>query len=204
MTRWQAPDSFADFVRTRHPELLRFAHVLSGDRHLAEDLVQDALERTGMAWDRILRRDDPEGYVRRIITNRYLNRVRNLRREHLVADLPEPGRHDAGQLAARWPRAGRTRFSRSAPGQPVTGQSMTGQPMAGPDSPEVDELLWRLLAELPRAQRAVLVLRYFLDLTEAQAAAQLGCSVGTVKSNASRALAKLRSQMFETSVERVR
>ncbi|MGO9901974.1 MAG: SigE family RNA polymerase sigma factor [Solirubrobacteraceae bacterium] len=52
------------------------------------------------------------------------------------------------------------------------------------------------LAQLPPRQRAVLVLRYFHDLTEAQAAAVLGCSPGTVKSNASRGLARLR-EVFE-------
>jgi DNA-directed RNA polymerase specialized sigma24 family protein len=45
---------------------------------------------------------------------------------------------------------------------------------------------------LPAGQRAAVVLRYWLDLTETQAAAVLGCSVGNVKSQASRALAKLR------------
>ena len=54
------------------------------------------------------------------------------------------------------------------------------------------DLLLRALAELPPRQRAVLVLRYFEDLTEAQTAVVLGCSVGTVKSQASRALARLR------------
>ncbi|UMG93363.1 SigE family RNA polymerase sigma factor [Nocardioides sp. TF02-7] len=49
------------------------------------------------------------------------------------------------------------------------------------------------LAELPRGQRAVVVLRYFDDLTEAQAAAALGVSVGTVKSQCARALTTLRS-----------
>lgn len=49
------------------------------------------------------------------------------------------------------------------------------------------------LAALPRRQREVIVLRFWLDLTEAQAAATLGCSVGTVKSQAARALAKLRT-----------
>ncbi len=49
------------------------------------------------------------------------------------------------------------------------------------------------LARLPRGQRAVVVLRYFEDLTEAQTAEVLGCSVGTVKSQTSRALAALRS-----------
>ncbi len=45
----------------------------------------------------------------------------------------------------------------------------------------------------PRRQRAVVVLRYFEDLTEVETAAALGCSVGTVKSQASRALASMRS-----------
>jgi RNA polymerase sigma-70 factor (sigma-E family) len=48
------------------------------------------------------------------------------------------------------------------------------------------------LAVLPSRQRAVVVLRYFLDLTEAQTAELLGCSVGSVKSQASRALSRLR------------
>jgi RNA polymerase sigma-70 factor (sigma-E family) len=49
------------------------------------------------------------------------------------------------------------------------------------------------LAGLTRGQRAVVVLRYFDDLTEAQTAAALGCSVGTVKSQHARALAALRT-----------
>jgi RNA polymerase sigma-70 factor (sigma-E family) len=153
---WVAPEDFAEFVRGRHVELLRFAYLLSGDRFLAEDLVQDALERTGMAWKRVQRQDDPEGYVRRTITNRFLNRLRSLRREQLVGDLPERGYID-----------------REPP----------------------DSALWGLLAQLPRQQRAVLVLRFYLDYSEAQIAQVLGCSTGTVKSTASRALARLRQQL---------
>jgi RNA polymerase sigma-70 factor (sigma-E family) len=52
--------------------------------------------------------------------------------------------------------------------------------------------VWDALGRLPRRQRAVVVLRYYEGLTEAETADVLGCSVGTVKSQASRALAKLR------------
>ena len=76
------------------------------------------------------------------------------------------------------------------------------RPMADlPDRPGADELtsselrqvIWRALSGLPARQRAVVVLRYFNDLSEAQTAQAMGCSVGTVKSQTSRALARLRS-----------
>ena len=63
----------------------------------------------------------------------------------------------------------------------------TGDPSAIDAS---DELL-TALATLPPRQRAVLVLRYYLDLPEAEVAAALQCSLGTVKSTASRGLARL-------------
>jgi RNA polymerase sigma-70 factor (sigma-E family) len=68
------------------------------------------------------------------------------------------------------------------------------RPAAGDAFAAVDlrDAVRSALDELPRRQRAVIVLRYFEDLTEAQTAAALGCSVGTVKSQASKALARLR------------
>jgi RNA polymerase sigma factor (sigma-70 family) len=75
-----------------------------------------------------------------------------------------------------------------------------GDPAVADQSAEVADrdLLLRGLAMLPARQRAVLVLRYFEDLSEVQAAAMLGCSVGTVKSQAARALARLRELTSET------
>ena len=55
----------------------------------------------------------------------------------------------------------------------------------------------RALAGLPSAQRRVAVLRHLLDLTEAETAAELGVSVGTVKSHNARALARLRTLLTE-------
>ena len=65
---------------------------------------------------------------------------------------------------------------------------------AHPDRADATEPtdLWTAMERLPRRMRAVVVLRYFEDLTEVQTAEALGCSVGTVKSQASKALAKLR------------
>ena len=58
--------------------------------------------------------------------------------------------------------------------------------------------LWTAIGRLPPRQRAVIVLRYYEDLTEDETASVLGCSVGTVKSHCSRAVAKLR---LDTALE---
>jgi RNA polymerase sigma-70 factor (sigma-E family) len=150
------PVSFEAFVHARLPALLRFGHVLTGSRDAAADLVQDALERTGLAWSRVVRKDDPEGYVRRVMVNRNVSTWRRRRRESLVAATPD------------------TAY----------------EPMARHDA-----AIWQELASLPPRQRAVIVLRYYEDLTEAQTAAVLGCSVGTVKSQTSKALAALRGRI---------
>jgi RNA polymerase sigma-70 factor (sigma-E family) len=57
---------------------------------------------------------------------------------------------------------------------------------------DLHDALWTALADLPRRQRAMVVLRYYEDLSEAETAQVMGVSVGTVKSATSRALAKLR------------
>jgi RNA polymerase sigma-70 factor (sigma-E family) len=61
-------------------------------------------------------------------------------------------------------------------------------------------LLWPLVCALPVGQRAVIVLRYYEDLTEAQIADVLGCAPGTVKSQSSAAIGALRRALAATGV----
>ncbi|TDW81079.1 MULTISPECIES: SigE family RNA polymerase sigma factor [Kribbella] len=74
----------------------------------------------------------------------------------------------------------------------------------GSDNFAIRDQLLAALQELPPRQRAVIVLRYYEDLTEAQTADVLGCSVGTVKSQASRALDRLRLITEPTILEGLR
>ena len=60
---------------------------------------------------------------------------------------------------------------------------------------DIHDELFDALSALPPRQRAALVLRYFLDLSEAETAAALGCSVGTVKSSTSRGLTQLKETL---------
>jgi RNA polymerase sigma-70 factor (sigma-E family) len=74
-----------------------------------------------------------------------------------------------------------------------------------PESPTIDDpagfehrdAMWELVQTLPPKQRAAVVLRYYEDLSEAETARVLGCSVGTVKSQTSRALGALRGRLAE-------
>ncbi len=59
----------------------------------------------------------------------------------------------------------------------------------------------RALRDLPPRQRATLVLRYYLDLTEVQTAEVLGCTVGTVKSQTVKAMRSVRAQLADLAVE---
>jgi RNA polymerase sigma-70 factor (sigma-E family) len=148
--------AFSAFVSARSRHLLQAAYLLTGDRHRAEDLLQTALTRAYLRWDRIVS-EDPEGYVRRTLANAHIDWWRRKPwREEPTAELPEVAVAD--QSAAY----------------------------------DVRNAVLQALAGLSRRQRAVVVLRYYEDLSEAEIAAVLGCSAGTVKSAASRAMAKLR------------
>jgi RNA polymerase sigma-70 factor (sigma-E family) len=153
---------FTEFVRRHQADLLRTAWLLCGDRHQAEELVQQALVRTYSRW-RHVRQRDPLGYTRRVLANLRIDHWRRRRREVLVPpDELSPG---------DTPLHGRAAADRTG---------------------DRDQLV-RALATLTPRQRRVVVLRHFLDLSEAEVAEDLGVSAGTVKSTASRAMAALRT-----------
>jgi RNA polymerase sigma-70 factor (sigma-E family) len=154
---------FSAYMAARQPALLRTAYLLTGDRAGAEDLVQNALAKLYLSWDKVRDRESLDGYVRRIIVNEHNSLWRRAwkRREHAVETMPETptsDEYDDGEGAA----------------------------------------LWAFVQTLPPRQRSVIVLRYYEDLSEAEIAATLGISVGTVKSQASRALAGLRQRAPQT------
>lgn len=64
---------FEEFAAARLPALLRYATVLTGDRALAEDLVQEVMIRMHLRWRRVERLDRPELYVKRALTNEFLS-----------------------------------------------------------------------------------------------------------------------------------
>jgi RNA polymerase sigma-70 factor (sigma-E family) len=159
--------TFDEFVMGSATRLLRAAVFLVGDRHLAEDLVQTAFERTARHWRRVVHAGTPEAYARRILVNLAIDDTRRRRRKPA---LPGGGTDDLDRIRGAVPDR---RFA----------------------DVELRDLLERSLAALPAGQRAVLVLRYWCDLSEQEIAADLGVSAGTVKSQAARALARLQQDL---------
>lgn len=153
--------SFERYVAARGAALVRFAILLTGDDHRAEDLVQEVLARAYLRWSVIGRTDVPDLYLRRMLVN----------------------------ASRSW---WRRRSNRELPVEQPADVPATGD--LGVESAERDAM-WRLVARLPHRQRAVLVLRYYAGMSDTEIAAVLGCSAGTVRGYASRALAALRVEL---------
>jgi RNA polymerase sigma-70 factor (sigma-E family) len=88
--------AYEAFVRDRAPALLRYGYVLTGSRHDAADLTQEALIRVGQAWSRLGDGGRPEAYARTVMARLHISWWRRRRREWLTAILPERGYADAG------------------------------------------------------------------------------------------------------------
>ncbi|MGZ0151813.1 SigE family RNA polymerase sigma factor [Kribbella sp. WER1] len=149
-------DEFSAYVAQRRTHLRRIAYLVCGDVHQAEDLVQTALMKLYVAWNRVQRSGNVDAYVRRILVN-------------------------SGIDESRRP------WRREAPGLDGLDQPVADEGIADEDR----RALMAALGELPAGQRRVVVLRYFAGLTIEETAADLDCSTGTVKSQGSRALARL-------------
>lgn len=157
---------FEEFSREHLPGLVRFAAVLTGDRDLAQDVVQDALVQAHRSWAKVVAADRPDLYMRKIIVNGYLSwrrrwYQRSVRSTADLADIREPAAPDPASRIA-----------------------------------DADQLAAQL-ALLSRAQRASIVLRFYEDRDDAEIAAVLGCTPGTVRSHISRGLSALRVQLDE-------
>jgi RNA polymerase sigma-70 factor (sigma-E family) len=85
--------AYAEFVTARWAALFRTAYLLTGQHPDAEDLLQTALAKTYLSWDRIRDREALDGYVRRIMVNTQTSFWRRKRPEALYDEVPEsPGR----------------------------------------------------------------------------------------------------------------
>ena len=140
----------------------------------------------------------------------------------IVGDLPEAEdlvQETLLKVAGRWPRVLRMEHPiayarrilvnlalggaarRGRRRRELTGETLPdhGHVPGESDAIDAQDELMRALAALPPRQRTVLVLRYFLDLPEAEVAAAMKCSLGTVKSTASRGLARLEQTLRTTN-----
>ena len=164
--RAPARQEFDQFVADVADRLVRAAYLITWDLADAEDLVQECLFKVARRWPRVRRMDHPRAYARTVLVHLALDdgKHRTRRRAELAAADATPLEHHEDDAAVR----------------------VLGRVEASAD-------LMQALAALAPRQRVALVLRYFEDLSEADVAEAMGCSVGTVKSTTSRALERLRS-----------
>jgi RNA polymerase sigma-70 factor (sigma-E family) len=164
VSRRRTRDEFDRFVGETADGLLRAASLIVWDVTEAEDLVQECYVRLARRWPRVRAMEHPRAYARRVLVN-------------LALDASGPSRRARTELGM-----GDDRIAQHADDGAAL---LFGRVEANTD-------LLGALGELAPRQRATLVLRYFEDLTEAQVAELMGCSVGTVKSTTARALQHLR------------
>src|SRR5262249_6346456 len=136
----QLDAEFRDVMHSRWPAMVRLAYALTGDQGHAEDVAQAAFARAYASWPKVRRTENPEGYVRRIVINENRNRFRRHRVAERLTDAP-----------------------------PESARADTTSADTIRQYDERSALITALQRLGPR-QRAVVVLRYWLGLTEAEAA----------------------------------
>ena len=171
---WEADAALTDLYAVHWASLVRLSWLLIGDQQVAEETVQDAFVAMHSRWSELRNQDLALAYLRRSVVNgsRSVLRHRRVEDRYLVA---QTNTLSAGGLTVH-----------------PSAESQAATQAAG-------ERLVAALGRLPRRQREVLTLRYYLDLTEAQIADALSISAGSVKTHAHRGLAALRSDVEGTS-----
>jgi RNA polymerase sigma-70 factor (sigma-E family) len=88
--RPREPEGFEEFAHARTAHLFRTAWLLAGDRHLAEDLVQETLAKMFRAWGGMRRIDNPSAYAQTVLARTYIShRRRRSSTERPIADTPD-------------------------------------------------------------------------------------------------------------------
>jgi RNA polymerase sigma-70 factor (sigma-E family) len=166
---------FSRYVAAHRGRMLRLARLLAtGDAHWAEDLVQTALTKLYLKWGAVDQRTGAARYADRILVNVFLTERRRFwrHRETLSDEVA-----DAARMFG------------------TTAGTHSGAP--SDSRPEERIVMLEALGQLPKRQRAAVVLRFFSDLNVATVAELMGCSEGTVKSQTARGLDKLRDLVDE-------
>jgi RNA polymerase sigma factor (sigma-70 family) len=152
--------------------LIRLAHIMLGDQGAAEDVVQEAFCGLYRRWAKLSDPTRALPYVRSSVLNGCRSVLRKSGRERSWA--PAPGTGDGAGDAGDGAGGGAAGSAEAAV-------------IAGEDAREV----MRAVRRLPDRQREALLLRFYLDLSDAEIALDMGISAGTVRSNVHRALAAL-------------
>ena len=177
--RTGADEAVTALYRAHALGLIRLAHIMLGDRPAAEDVVQEAFCGLYRRWAKL---SDPARalpYVRSSVLNGCRSVLRKSASDRAWAPPPGAGEGPAGGAAGDAAGGG-------AAGSAAAG-SAEAAVMAGEDAREV----MRAVRRLPHRQREALVLRFYLDLSDAEIARDMGISPATVRSNVHRALAAL-------------
>ena len=84
------PDTFETFFEQQYTNLLKAMYLVTGNRHEAEEITQDAFVRALERWDRVRRADNRPGYLYRIAVNLYRSKLRRLARGARKTPKPAP------------------------------------------------------------------------------------------------------------------
>ena len=188
----------AALFRDHHAELVRLAVLMTGDRASAEDIVQDVFARL-CTRDYLPEASGALAYARAAVLNGCRSALRRravARRSGGARGGPARwGRDGGGRGGSARDGGGRGGLARDGWARDLTQASAEHEALLAEDRRQVLVALGRL----SRRRREVLVLRYWLGLHEAEIAAVLGISPGTVKSTAARGIAALARELGESA-----